>query len=145
MRFACFPYWPVIVACAPQDVPPPSRSAQFETYPKRLFDTFETDCSGPAERFEKTGNRVFECSELLPPNATAFLILTYDGYPQDLPESVTRLTSTKTRSGYRVDAEMFFNVPQRTGAAVEVPVESKGFESRRIERALPRQWVARRH
>ncbi|WP_377187598.1 hypothetical protein [Ruegeria meonggei] len=123
--FRLLPVLALIVACTPQDMPPPSRSAQFETYPKRLFETFETDCNGPAERFEKTGNRVFECSELLPPNATAFLILTYDGYPQDLPESVMRLTSTKTRSGYRVDAELFFNVPQRSGPAIRVPVESK--------------------
>lgn len=119
------PVFALIVACAPQDVPPPTRSAQFDTYPKRLFDTFEIECDGPGERFEKTGNRVFECTELLPPETTAFLILNYDGYPQDLPRSVLRMTSTRNASGYRVEAELFFNVPQRTGPAVQVPVESK--------------------
>ncbi|WP_050602354.1 hypothetical protein [Ruegeria sp. 6PALISEP08] len=114
-----------IVACTPQDVPIASRSAQFETYPQRLFDTFEINCSGPGESFEKTGKQTFECSEFLPPNAAAYLILNYDGDPQDLPQSVIRLTSTKTNAGYRVDAQVFFNVPQKAGTAVEVPVESK--------------------
>ncbi|WP_298848029.1 hypothetical protein [uncultured Ruegeria sp.] len=123
--FHFFPAIAFIVACTPQDVPIASRSAQFETYPQRLFDTFEINCSGPGESFEKTGNRTFECSEFLPPNAAAYLILNYDGHPQDLPQSVIRLTSTKTNVGYRVDAQVFFNVPQKTGTAVEVPVESK--------------------
>ena len=118
----------LFVACAPQDVPPPTRSAQFDSFPKRLFETFEISCDGPGERFEKTGNRVFECSELLPPDTTAFLILNYDGYPQNLPKSVMRLTTTKNNSGYRVDAELYFNVPRRTGPSVKVPVESDALD-----------------
>ncbi len=119
------PVMALFVACTPQDVPPPARSAQFDTYPKRLFDTFEIECDGPGERFEKTGNRVFECSELIPPETTAFLILNYDGYPQDLPKSVMRMTSTQNSRGYRVDAELYFDVPQKNGPTVRVPVESK--------------------
>ncbi|CUJ94461.1 hypothetical protein RUE5091_01421 [Ruegeria denitrificans] len=123
--FRFLPLLALIVACTPQDVPLPTRSAQFETYPERLFDTFETQCAGPGENFEKTANRIFECQEFLPPDTTAFLILNYDGYPQDLPKSVMRMTSTKTTSGYRVDAELFFNVPRKNGPDVKVPVESK--------------------
>ncbi len=119
------PILALIVACTPQDVRPPARSAQFEDFPKRLFDTFEISCDGPGERFESTGNRVFECTELLPPDMTAFLILNYDGYPQDLPKSVMRLTTTKNNSGYRVDAELYFNVPRKSGPSVKVPVESE--------------------
>ncbi len=115
----------LIVACAPQDVPLPSLSAQFENYPERLFKTFEIGCDGPGEQFQRLGNRVFECSELLPPDTTAYLILNYDGYPQDLPTSVMRLTSTKNSTGYRVDADLYFDVPRRTGPAVQVPVESE--------------------
>lgn len=115
----------LIVACTAQDVPVPTRSAQFQDYPKRLFDTFEVSCSGPGEQFERIGAQVFECTELLPPDTTAYLILNYEGYPQDLPQSVMRLTSTKNTAGYRIDAEVFFNVPQRTGPPVQVPVESK--------------------
>ncbi|WP_235216204.1 hypothetical protein [Ruegeria halocynthiae] len=90
-----------------------------------MFETFEISCDGPGERFEKVGNSAFECSEFLPPDTTAFLILNYDGYPQDLPQSVMRMTSTKNTGGYRVDAELYFNVPQKSGPAVKVPVESK--------------------
>ncbi|WP_420587019.1 hypothetical protein [Ruegeria sp.] len=114
-----------VAACTPQDVPQPSRSAQFDAFPKRLIDTFETQCAGPGEKFESIGNRVFQCTEFLPPETTAFLILNYDGYPQDLPKSVMRMTTTKNTAGYRVDAELYFNVPQKTGQDVKVPVESK--------------------
>ncbi|WP_170463515.1 hypothetical protein [Ruegeria arenilitoris] len=119
------PVFALIVACTPQYVPPPTRSAQFDIFPQKLFETFEISCGGPGEQFKNMGNRIFECSELLPPDTTAFLILNYDGYPQDLPKSVMRLTSTKNAQGYRVDADLFFNVPRRTGPAVQVPVESE--------------------
>lgn len=123
--FRVIPALPIIVACTPQQEPDASRSAQFDRYPKELFDAFEISCSGPGETFEKIGNRTFECSEFLPPEATAFLILNYDGYPQDLPQSVMRLTSTRNTDGYRVDASLYFKVPQKTGRTVEVPVESE--------------------
>lgn len=125
LTFRLLPAIALLVACTQQDVPVASRSAQFPQYPKALFDTFETGCDGPGETFKRIGKREFECSELLPPETTAFLILNYDGSPQELPQSVMRLTSTKNESGYRVDARLFFKVPQRTGTIVEVPVESK--------------------
>ncbi|MEM1004066.1 MAG: hypothetical protein AAF496_01115 [Pseudomonadota bacterium] len=123
--FRALAFLPLIVACAPQDVPLASRSAQFSQYPQSLFDTFETGCAGPGETFRKVGNRSFECSEFLPPDTTAFLILNYDGSTVDLPQSVMRLTSTQNSTGYRVDARLYFKVPQKTGSTVEVPVESE--------------------
>ncbi|MCX8953799.1 hypothetical protein OU790_10170 [Ruegeria sp. NA] len=117
-----------IVACTPQETPTPSRSALFETQPQRLFEAFESSCSGPGKVFEKIGKQAFECSEYLPPKAAAYLILNYDGFPQDLPQSVMRLTSSKTGSGYRVDARSYFKVPQKTGAIVEVPLESDALD-----------------
>ncbi|WP_171090223.1 MULTISPECIES: hypothetical protein [unclassified Ruegeria] len=122
--FTFIPFLACIVACAPQDVPYASRSAQFETYPQRLFDVFETSCSGPGESFERTSGQTFECREFLPAEASAYLILNYDGNPQDLPQSVMRLTSSKNADGYRIDANVFFKVPQRTGSVVEVPLDS---------------------
>jgi len=118
------PVFAFAVACAPQDVVKASRSAQFEQYPERLFNAFETGCAGPAESFSKTSSGKFECSELLPADASAFLILKYNGTPQELPKSVTQITSTKNTAGYRVDADMFFLVPQKTGPDVKVPVVS---------------------
>lgn len=125
LAFRLLPALALIAACTTQDVPPPSRSAQFAEYPKRLFDTFEIGCDGPGEEFRREGTSLYECTELLPPETTAYLILNYDGYPQDLPKSVMRLTSTKNASGYLVDAELFFNVPRQSGPAVKVPVESE--------------------
>ncbi len=115
----------LIVACTPQETPATSRSAQFSAFPDKLFATFETSCNGPGEEFRKIGNRQFECQELLPPKTTAYLILNYDGYPQNLPKSVTRLTAEKNAGGYLVEADLFFNVPRETGPAAKVPVESK--------------------
>ncbi|WP_299889774.1 hypothetical protein [uncultured Ruegeria sp.] len=123
--FRILPAMAMIVACTPQDVPIASRSAQFESYPQRLFDTFEISCSGPGETFKKIGSRAFECRESLPPDATAYLILTYDGYPKELPQSVMRLTSTRNDAGYLVDANLFFEVPQKTGQTINIPIESK--------------------
>ncbi len=123
--FRFLPALALIVACTQQDVPDASRSAQFDTYPTRLFETFEASCSGPGETFQKLGDRGFACSEFLPPEATAFLILNYDGDPQDLPKSIMRLIPTKTSGGYRVDASLVFEVPQKNGSKVEVPVESE--------------------
>ncbi len=125
LLFRVLPVVTLTVACTPQNVPDGSRSAQFSQYPKKLFDTFETSCTGPGETFEKVRTGVFECSELLPPDTTAYLILNYDGSPQNLPRSVMRLTSTKNTAGYQVDAQLYFKVPQKTGSTVEVPVESK--------------------
>lgn len=115
----------LIAACSAQDLPTSSPSAQFSAFPDRLFKTFERSCDGPGETFLKIDANSFECREFLPPDTTAFLILSYDGSPEDLPQSIMRMTSTKTSGGYRVDAQLFFQVPQKSGAPVEVPVESK--------------------
>ncbi|WP_171129656.1 MULTISPECIES: hypothetical protein [unclassified Ruegeria] len=117
-----------IVACTPQDVPIGSRSAQFPSYPENLFSSFETDCAGPGEDFFKNGRNSAECHEVLPPEATAFLILRFGGYPQDLPKIVTRLESSKNSDGYRVDADLYFLVPQQNGDALRVPVEGTALD-----------------
>ena len=116
---------PLIVACTPQDVGPSSRSAQFDQYPKQLFDLFEISCSGPGETFRKVGTHSFECRELLPPETAAFLILNYDGYPQDLPDSVIQLKTTKNQVGFQVDADLFLTVPQKNGTTLRIPVKSQ--------------------
>lgn len=119
------PFLAFIVSCTSQEPPPESRSAQFAEYPENLFKTFKTDCAGPGDNYVKTGSNSFECRETLSPDATAYLILSYDGYPQNLPQIVTRLSSMKNQKGYRVDAELFFLVPQKNGKTLRIPVESK--------------------
>ncbi len=114
----------LIVSCTAQDVPPASRSAQFDGYPQNLFNSFKTDCAGPGDKFVKTGTSSFECRETLSPEATAYLILNFDGYSQNLPKIVTRLSSAKNQAGYRVDAELFFIIPQKSGSTLKIPIES---------------------
>ncbi len=116
------------VSCTSQEKIAGSRSAQFSDYPKNLFNSFETDCAGPGDDYLKTDNNSFECRETLPPDTTAFLILNYDGYPQELPKIVTRLSSRKNQLGYRVDADLFFLVPQKNGQTLKVPVESEALD-----------------
>jgi hypothetical protein len=36
-----------------------------------------------------------------------------------------RLTSTRNDAGYLVDANLFFEVPQKTGQTINIPIESK--------------------
>ncbi len=115
----------LIVSCTPQDTSPSSRSAEFPEYPQKLFSAFETDCAGPGNKYVKTDRNTVECRELLPPDMTAYLILNFDGYPQNLPQIVTYLHSSKIQAGYRVDAELFFLVPQKSGKTVKIPVQSE--------------------
>ncbi|SDW37830.1 hypothetical protein SAMN05444358_101670 [Ruegeria halocynthiae] len=115
----------VIVSCTSQESPPASRSAQFTGYPQNLFNSFKTDCAGPGDKYIKTAAGSFECRETLSPEATAYLILSFDGYPQNLPQIVTQLKSTKNQAGYRVDAELFFLVPQKNGSTLRIPIESE--------------------
>ncbi len=122
------PILAIFVACSPQEQPFSSRSAQFGEYPKRLFDTFKVSCDGPGENFAQVSAGVFECRETLPPDATAFLILNYDGFPQKLPQSVRRMSSEKNSQGYRVDADLYFLIPQQNGSTVKVPVESEALD-----------------
>ncbi|WP_170477601.1 hypothetical protein [Ruegeria arenilitoris] len=115
----------LIVSCTTQDNPIGTRSAQFTDYPKQMFSSFQTQCDGPGEDYLRMGKGSFECREQLPPEATAYLILSFDGHPRDLPRIVTRLSSTKNQLGYRVDADLFFLVPQKDGTTLRVPVQSE--------------------
>ncbi|MEX0278765.1 MAG: hypothetical protein AB3N19_14690 [Ruegeria sp.] len=125
MRLLCFiPVLAMIVSCTSQDDLPGSRSAQFTDFPKQMFNSFQTDCNGPGEDLVNIGRDSFECREHLSPEATAFLILSYDGYPQSLPRIVTRLKSTRNQRGYRVDADLYFLVPQQGGGTLKIPVQS---------------------
>ncbi|WP_188127669.1 hypothetical protein [Ruegeria intermedia] len=93
-----------------------------------MLETFEISCDGPGEQFRKTKSTQFECLSALPPDTTAFLILSYDGSTQDLPKGIRRLSARRNTAGYRVDAELFFLIPQKEGAPVKVPIESAALD-----------------
>ena len=79
-----------LAACTTQDVGTPSGKAHFAAYPDSLFDAFESACGGPAQSFRRPEPDMVECREYLPPEATAALILSFDGTTEALPELVIR-------------------------------------------------------
>ncbi|SEK06832.1 hypothetical protein SAMN05444007_1179 [Cribrihabitans marinus] len=103
--------------CVAQDVGPVAPSARFEDPPTRFLEAFEASCIGPAREFRELSTGALECREFMAPAATAAAIVEYDGYPQDLPQLVIRFLASEDAPGYRVDSELFLNVPQRTGLA----------------------------
>lgn len=122
IAFALAP--PFLWGCTSSPPDPTSRSAQFAEYPRQLLETFEISCDGPGEQFRKTKSTQFECLSALPPDTTAYLILNYDGSTKALPKGIRRMSTQRNPAGYRVDAELFFLVPQKDGAPVKVPIES---------------------
>ncbi|EEX10711.1 putative lipoprotein [Ruegeria lacuscaerulensis ITI-1157] len=122
-----------LAACSEQTPAPETRSALFDDYPTKLFKTFEVSCDGPGDKFSHASNDRFECRSPLPLDTTAFLILNYDGHAQDLPTGVRRMSSTRLGKSYRVDAELFFLVPQKDGASVKVPVRSHELDRQLIQ------------
>ncbi|MEX0338070.1 MAG: hypothetical protein AB3N11_03425 [Arenibacterium sp.] len=110
----------LLTACAPQDVANYQASAEFESFPNRLFQKAEEVCSDPSESFVRVSRDVIECRLLLPPETTAAVILTYDGVVEDLPQAVVRFAARADGDGYVVDILPYLRVPQRDAAPLRV-------------------------
>lgn len=113
---------PIVVlgACTTQDVVVSSGKARFAEYPVALIDALESVCGGPAQSFVRSDPDIVECREFLSPETTAALILNFDGTPEDLPEQVIRFSTQVEPTGYLVENDVFLNVPQKTGRALQV-------------------------
>lgn len=109
-----------LAGCATQDIDVSTGKARFAAYPDALIEAFESACEGPAQSFVRTGSDVVECREYLPPTTTAAIILNFDGTPEDLPELVIRFRTQIDAPGYLVENDVFLNVPQKTGRALQV-------------------------
>ena len=129
MRLALTLSLVVVTACTTQDIEPPSGKARFADYPDTLFQAFESACGGPAQTFNRPGPDTVECREYLPAEATAALILNFDGTTDNLPELVIQFRAEAADAGYLVENDVFVSVPQKTGQSVQV---------RREDRALMR-------
>jgi hypothetical protein len=110
----------MMAACTPQDVGELSGKARFAVYPDSLIAALESACTGPAQTFLRPSRYSIECREYLPPEPTAAIILTYDGDPGDLPQLVIRFRTHKDTPGFVVENDVFLNVPQKTGAPLQV-------------------------
>ncbi len=107
----------VLGACATQDVVSSSGRAFFSEYPDTLMAAVESACVLPTQSFSRPEPGVVECRKLLSPDATAAVILSYDGTPEALPELVIRFRASPEEAGYLVENDVFLNVPQKTGLA----------------------------
>ena len=110
----------VVVACTAQDVAVSSGMARFSEYPDDLIAAFKAACEGPAQSFDEPAPGLFECSEYLPPEPTAAIILNFDGTPEDLPVLVIRFRTTQEPESYLVENDVFLRIPQRDGKVLQV-------------------------
>lgn len=109
-----------LAACATQDIAPASGKARFTAYPDPLVAAFQAACSSPAQKFRRPEPDLIECREYLPPEPTAALILQYGGTPEDLPQLVVRFRTRRDDPGFLVENDVFLNVPQKSGRALQV-------------------------
>ncbi len=114
-----------VAACSTQDMEPPSGKARFAAYPDTLFEAFESACGGPAQSFNRPEPDMVECREYLPPEATAALILNFDGTPENLPELVIRFRAEASDPGYLVENDVYVSVPQKDGQRLQVRREDR--------------------
>lgn len=94
--------------------------ARFAQYPDSLLGAFRSACSEPAQSFNRLDANTVECREFLPPEATAALILNFDGTHEELPELVIRFRTQAAETGYLVENDVFIHVPRRNGPALNV-------------------------
>jgi hypothetical protein len=120
----------VVCGCVTQDLGPSSGKARFSDYPEQLIEAFAVACEGPTQSFRRPSQDVVECREILPPEPTAAIILQYDGTLNDLPELVIRFSTDRSGPDYVVSNDVFLNVPQKSGDAVQVRMESDRLQQR---------------
>lgn len=120
MHKICIALIVVLAGCATQDAVLSTGRARFTEFPETLYSAFKASCEGPAQTFRRPERGFAECRELLPPEATAAVILGYDGTIDDLPELVIRFSTTKQSPDFIVENDIFLNVPQKNAKDVQV-------------------------
>lgn len=114
---------PMLAAgCATQDTVSTTGRARFPSFPEPLYAAFRAACEGPAQYYNRPDPNFAECRELLPPDTTAAIILSYDGTLEDLPELVIRFTTSEPLDGvgFVVQNDIFLNVPRRNADELQI-------------------------
>ncbi len=122
MRLTFLLAFVALSACATQNVVSSnvvssSGRAFFSEYPDMLIAAFESACASPTQSFSRPEPGMVECRKLLSPEATAAIILNFDGTPEALPELVIRFRTSPEAPGYLVENDVFLHVPQKSGPA----------------------------
>lgn len=118
----------VLGACATQNAGESSAAARFPEFPAKLFAALEGTCSQPAQQYVRLSREVAECREFLDPQATAAIILSYEGTTGNLPQLVIRLTARPDGQDYLLTTDAYLNVPQKDQGILQVAFPSHGFE-----------------
>ncbi|MDU8929819.1 hypothetical protein RXV86_20730 [Alisedimentitalea sp. MJ-SS2] len=100
-------------------------SAFFSEDPERLINAARRACSSPNEEFIRPRAGVAQCRLLMDPEATAAVILQFDGVIEDLPQLVISLSSARAGDGHVVSGCAFVKVPQRNGQVLRVVQEDR--------------------
>lgn len=119
----------VLGACATQGTGNATGTARFPEFPAKVFSALQRTCSKPAQQYTRVSQNVAECREYLEPEATAAIILTYDGTTDDLPQLVLRMVAQADEpDGYLLTTNAYLDVPQKNQGAIQVVYPSPHFE-----------------
>lgn len=125
----------IVAGCTPingeADLVDGRTQARFTERPTHLFAALEETCTNPADTFLRKGPDLVQCRTFLPPEATAAIILNYDGTIKKLPELVVQLSGQADEESYVLENSYFVNVPQLSGSTVHI---RQG--DRRVERSM---------
>ncbi|MGR3484677.1 MAG: hypothetical protein ACU0BF_04975 [Paracoccaceae bacterium] len=98
--------------------------ALYDAYPDRLLRAAAASCDDPGETLLVQTEREVTCTALMPPEATAAIILGLGGTVEALPESVTSLYAQPTPEGpWLVTVDAYLTVPQDGGGLALVRPE----------------------
>jgi len=117
----------VLGACTVLDTSQIRDTARFPEFPARLFSALQATCTEPAQQFRRISREIAECREFLEPEATAAIILSYDGTTTDLPQLVVRLSARAEGQDYLVTTATYLNVPQKDNGVRRVGFASPHF------------------
>lgn len=121
MRAAVLALLVGMTGCATQDVAQTSHAARFDGPPETFRAAFAANCAAPSETLLRLSRETQECRILLPPDLTAWLIVSYDGTFEDLPYLALRQTLTPLAgSAMRLELSHYVIVPRRTGPAAKL-------------------------
>jgi len=111
-------------APAAGEAPIGALQAYFDEYPDRLFEVAALLCDDPGQTSVVPNVNEVRCESLPDTESAAALILQFDGTVEELPTYVISFKGRSTSEGYLVTADTYIRVPQRTGGALQIRLES---------------------
>lgn len=109
----------------------PTVRARYAAYPEVLMTAVGRACSDPAEKLIRRSRNWLDCQSYLPPDATAALILQYDGVIEDLPTLLISFRLyPKSGGAYELHQQAYAVVPQRGGGKIRIAQPSAATDAK---------------